>query len=70
VLPRVAALVAETGNPLAHVAILAREANVPTVVGVAGATDRFSPGTVVRVDGATGEVTAVTEEEDGEEGRQ
>ncbi len=70
VLPRLAALVAETGNPLAHVAILAREAGVPTVVGVAGASDRLSPGSVVRVDGATGEVTPVSEEEDGEEERQ
>ncbi|MBW3613718.1 MAG: pyruvate, phosphate dikinase [Actinobacteria bacterium] len=66
VLPRLAALVAETGNPLAHMAILAREANVPTVVGVVGAVDRLSPGTVVRVDGATGEVTPVMDGEEGE----
>ncbi|WP_167761088.1 PEP/pyruvate-binding domain-containing protein [Geodermatophilus sp. DF01_2] len=56
VLPRLAGLVAETGSVLAHLAILAREAGVPTVVGFTGALERFPPGTVVRVDGATGEV--------------
>jgi phosphohistidine swiveling domain-containing protein len=52
-------LVAETGSVLSHLAILARELGVPTVVGVAGALDRFPAGTVVVVDGAAGEVTAV-----------
>ncbi len=56
VLPRLAGLVAETGSVLAHLAILAREAGVPTVVGAAGALDRYAPGTVVRVDGDTGEI--------------
>lgn len=56
VLPRLAGLVAETGSVLAHLAILAREQGVPTVVGLAGARERFPPGTVVRVDGATGRV--------------
>jgi pyruvate,water dikinase len=56
VLPRLAGLVAETGSVLAHLAILAREAGVPTVVGAAGALDRYEPGTVVRVDGDTGEI--------------
>lgn len=56
VLPRLAGLVAETGSVLAHLAILAREAGVPTVVGYAGAEEKFSPGTVVRVDGDAGTV--------------
>ncbi|MGY1634424.1 PEP/pyruvate-binding domain-containing protein [Geodermatophilus sp. SYSU D01186] len=59
-LPRLAGLVAETGSVLAHLAILAREAGTPTVVGLAGALERFPPGTVVRVDGTTGEVQEVT----------
>src|SRR5690606_22727984 len=33
VVPRLAGLVAETGSPLSHLAILARENGVPTVVG-------------------------------------
>ncbi len=59
-LPGLSGLVAETGSVLAHLAILAREAGVPTVVGLGGALERFPPGTVVRVDGATGEVEEVT----------
>ena len=55
-LPGLGGLVAETGSVLSHLAILAREFGVPTVVGVAGAVDRFPTGTVVTVDGATGAV--------------
>ncbi|MGY2067848.1 PEP/pyruvate-binding domain-containing protein [Blastococcus sp. SYSU DS0619] len=56
VLPRLAGLVAETGSVLAHLAILARESGVPTVVGFSGALEQFPPGTTVRVDGDTGAV--------------
>jgi phosphohistidine swiveling domain-containing protein len=65
VLPGLAGLVSETGSPLSHLAILAREMAVPTVVGVAGARGRFPPGTTVVVDGRTGEVS-VLEEADGD----
>jgi len=57
-LPDAAAVVAETGSPLSHLAILAREMGVPVVVGVAGARDRFEEGARVVVDGRTGEVAA------------
>jgi pyruvate,water dikinase len=60
-LGNLAGLVSETGSVLAHLAILAREARVPTVVGVDEALDRFPPGTVVTVDGTTGEVTVEEE---------
>ncbi|SFF47402.1 PEP/pyruvate-binding domain-containing protein [Blastococcus tunisiensis] len=60
VLPRLAGLVAETGSVLAHLAILARESGVPTVVGFSGAMDAFAEGTTVRVDGATGAVEEET----------
>lgn len=63
VLPRLAGLVAETGSVLAHLAILARESGVPTVVGLAGAVDDLPPGTVVEVDGDEGRVER---KEDGE----
>ncbi|WP_344594462.1 PEP/pyruvate-binding domain-containing protein [Actinomadura vinacea] len=56
-LPSLAGLVAETGSPLSHLAILARELGVPTVVGLRGALDRFPPGTEVLVDGDAGTVT-------------
>jgi rifampicin phosphotransferase len=56
-LPRLHGIIAETGSVLSHLAILAREARVPTVVGYAGATDDLAEGTVVAVDGDTGQVT-------------
>ena len=56
VLPGLGGLVAETGSVLSHLAILAREFGVPTVVGVAGAVERFPAGSIVTVDGATGAV--------------
>ncbi|MCZ7527165.1 MAG: PEP-utilizing enzyme [Acidimicrobiia bacterium] len=61
-LPGLAGLVAETGSPLSHLAILARELGVPVAVGVRGARDRFPPGTRVVVDGTTGEVIVAPEE--------
>jgi pyruvate,water dikinase len=56
-LPHLAGLVAETGSVLSHLAILAREYGVPTVVGVERAMERFAPGDMVIVDGLTGEVS-------------
>jgi pyruvate,water dikinase len=57
VLPRLSGLVAETGSVLAHVAIVAREQGVPTVVGHGGARRCFPEGSRVEVDGDTGDVT-------------
>lgn len=58
-LGRLSGVVAETGSVLAHLAILAREAGVPTVVGYPGAVEEFAEGQEVAVDGSSGEVTAV-----------
>jgi pyruvate,water dikinase len=63
-LPGLAGLVAETGASLSHLAILAREYGVPTVVAVPDALSRFAPGERVLVDGATGEVRALGREEE------
>ena len=60
-LPGLAGLVAETGSTLSHLAILAREHGVPTVVAVHDALRRFPVGAVLLVDGATGEVTELEE---------
>jgi pyruvate,water dikinase len=56
-LPRLAGIVSETGSVLSHLAILAREAGIATVVGYAGATSDLPEGAVVEVDGETGRVT-------------
>lgn len=55
-LPSLAGLVAETGSPLSHLAILAREHGVPVVVGHRTIRDLVTPGDVVAVDGRTGVV--------------
>lgn len=54
--PSVAALVTETGGVLCHGAIVAREYEIPSVVGVEAAMDRIPDGELVRVDGGAGEI--------------
>jgi pyruvate,water dikinase len=61
-LSQLAGIVAETGSVLSHLAILARESDVATVVGYAGATHDLPEGAVVEVDGDTGQVTIEEEE--------
>ncbi|MEU4167046.1 phosphoenolpyruvate synthase [Streptomyces sp. NPDC026665] len=58
-LPSAAALVIERGSPLTHVAVVARELGIPTVVQVKGATTEIRTGTRLRVDGAAGTVTVL-----------
>ena len=62
-LPRVAGLVAETGSVLSHLAILAREFGVPTVVEVPDAVARFKSGTTLMVDGSSGDVRTIDDRE-------
>jgi pyruvate,water dikinase len=64
-LPSVTGLVSETGSTLSHLAILAREVHVPTVVGVEDALTRFPPGALVLVDGSTGEVSLLAPDDGG-----
>ncbi|WP_344387244.1 PEP/pyruvate-binding domain-containing protein [Streptomyces vastus] len=58
-LPELGGLVAETGSVLSHLAVLAREYKVPTVVGVPDAVDRFPQGVELTVDGTSGTVETV-----------
>ncbi len=55
-LPVLGGIVSETGGVLSHLAILAREYEVPTVVGVHDAVGRFPSGSLLVVDGTSGEV--------------
>ena len=66
--PRIAGLaglVSETGSTLSHLAIVAREHGVPTVVAVDAALERFPRGADVLVDGTTGEVRTLETAEGG-----
>ncbi|HEY3142140.1 MAG TPA: PEP/pyruvate-binding domain-containing protein [Acidimicrobiales bacterium] len=65
-LPRLKGIVSETGSVLSHLAILAREAGVATVVGYTGASDDLPEGAVALVDGDTGRVTLQDEAKDKE----
>ncbi|MFI1168934.1 phosphoenolpyruvate synthase [Streptomyces sp. NPDC020801] len=56
-----AAVLIERGSPLTHVAVVARELGIPTVVQVKGATTEIRTGTLLRVDGAAGTVTVLAE---------
>lgn len=58
-LPSASALVIERGSPLTHVAIVARELGVPTVVQVPGSSTKLRTGMRIRVDGAAGTVTVL-----------
>lgn len=50
-------LVIERGSPLTHVAVVARELGIPTVIQVPQVTERVRDGARIRVDGGTGTVT-------------
>ena len=56
VLPMLGAIVTDRGGQLCHAAIVAREYNIPGIVGTRDATRTIPDGARVRVDGTTGEV--------------
>lgn len=55
------AVVVETGGPLSHAAIVAREYQIPAVLAVSGATTRLHTGDRVAVDGTKGQVNPWTD---------
>ncbi len=62
-LPFASALLIERASPLTHVAIIARELGVPTVVQIDGLTNAIRTGMTVSVDGASGRVVLLEEPE-------
>lgn len=52
-------LVMETGGPMSHGAVIAREYGIPAIVGVAGATERIRTGQQITLDGSAGTVRLV-----------
>lgn len=61
-LPFASALLIERASPLTHVAIIARELGVPTIVQIDGLTHAIRTGMTVSVDGATGRVLVLEEQ--------
>ncbi|GCE07707.1 PEP/pyruvate-binding domain-containing protein [Dictyobacter aurantiacus] len=59
---KAAGLVMEAGGAMAHGAIVAREYGLPAVVGVAGATERITTGSLLTLDGSAGIVTIESRE--------
>ena len=53
------AVVTDLGGPMSHAAVVAREFGVPCVVNANGASRRLPGGSVVEVDGATGEIRVI-----------
>ncbi|MBV9216687.1 MAG: phosphoenolpyruvate--protein phosphotransferase [Acidobacteria bacterium] len=53
-----AAIITEHGGWTSHASIVARELKIPVVTGLQGLTEKFLDGTVVLVNGTTGEVIA------------
>jgi pyruvate,water dikinase len=58
-LPLLGGIVTDAGGLLSHAAIVAREYQIPSVVGTREATLRITDGTMVRVDGNSGDVTVL-----------
>jgi phosphohistidine swiveling domain-containing protein len=56
-LPTASALLIERGSPLTHVAIVARELGIPTIIQVKDVTRRIKTGMQLDVNGALGSVT-------------
>jgi phosphohistidine swiveling domain-containing protein len=54
-----AAVVTELGGHMSHAAIVAREFGVPCVVNARGASSSLPTGTMIEVDGTTGDVTVL-----------
>lgn len=56
-------LIIERGSPLTHVAIIAREMNIPTVTKVPGITKKIQTGWRIRMDGAAGTIQVLAVQE-------
>lgn len=65
-LPAARALLIERGSPLTHVAIIARELGIPTVVQIENLTSLLRDGMTVRVDATAGTVTVLSGAEESE----
>jgi pyruvate,water dikinase len=56
-------IVTDTGGPLSHCAIVAREYGIPAVVGTGTATEIIVDGQMIEVDGDSGEVRLISDDQ-------
>ncbi|MEL6593507.1 MAG: PEP-utilizing enzyme, partial [Bacteroidota bacterium] len=56
-------VISERGNLLSHTAILCREMGIPSIVGVKGLMDKVKAGDQLQMNGATGEINLIADEE-------
>jgi pyruvate,water dikinase len=61
--PAISGLLVERGSVLSHSAIVAREMGLPTIVGVQGLCARLGAGQRVKMDGGTGRIELLPQEE-------
>ncbi len=57
---KISGLVMETGGPISHGSVVAREYGIPAVAGVTKATTRLKEGQIVRLNGETGSVEIIS----------
>jgi len=55
------AVITESGGPLSHGAVTAREMRIPAVMSVRGCLSRLTSGCMVRVDGTRGKVVLIND---------
>ncbi|ACB84341.1 PEP/pyruvate-binding domain-containing protein [Natranaerobius thermophilus] len=60
---KISGLIMETGGPISHGSVVAREYGLPAVAGVSAATDRLVDGQKVRLNGETGNVEILEDPE-------
>ena len=61
--PSISGLLVERGSLLSHSAVVAREMGIPTIVGLRGITDMLEDGERIEMNGQTGTVRRLLEEE-------
>mgnify|MGYP006294680935 CR=1 FL=1 len=57
----IGALVMETGGPISHGSVVAREYGIPAVVGATQVTKKLEDGQVVKVNGETGQIEVLSD---------
>lgn len=57
---KIGGLITETGGPISHKSVVAREYGVPAIAGVTDAIKRFRNGQTIRINGETGRIDIIS----------